>query len=135
AAGEAEEGRRDQQTRRGPERERKGAGPARGVGLDDEPRDLRAQREVEVRQREDEEHDEEHEERVEAGGVAAEEDVLEAEAPEPEEIGEEADDRREHERQEEEQQDDDRDERRQAVRRTARTAATAEPGQVHARPV
>src|SRR5207248_7546382 len=59
AAGEAEEERRDEQERREAERERERAGAALRLRVDDEARDLRPEREVEVREGEDEEHDEE----------------------------------------------------------------------------
>ena len=135
AAGEPEEEGRDKQERHEPEGQRERPGGPRRIGVDHEPRHVGPEREVEIREGEEEEDEQEDDERPEPGGVAAQEDILEAEAPEPEEIGEEPDDRTEEQGYQEQREDDDRDERRHPVPRAPRRAGPAESRNVDAGPV
>ena len=114
-------------------RERGAAGP---LGIDDDARHLRPQREVEVRHCEDEEDEKERDERPEPRRVTAQVDVLEPEAAEPEEIGEERDERAEDDRDEkdEDEDDDDRDAPPRGRSRNA-SAATTELTDVEVLPV
>src|SRR2546430_2674294 len=95
---------------------------------------LRPQREIQVRKREDEEQPGEREERPEPRGVPAEIHVLETEAAEPEEIGEEADHRTDKERDDQKNDEHERDEDR-SPRGTGHARPATESGEVDVRPV
>ena len=87
---ESEEERGDEQEPHEPKGHRQRPSPA-ALGVDHDPRHLRPECEVHVRQGEDEEDRSEHRECVEPRGKTPQVDRLEAEATEPEEVGEETD--------------------------------------------
>ena len=133
AAGDPEEERRNEQEPHDAQGRRQSSA-ATAVGLDDDAWDLRSKREVQVRERENEEDAREGEERPERGGEAAQVHVLEPEASEPKQIGEEADERAGEQREEEQKNDDDRDDDHPPGR-AAHSAAATEAREVEVRPI
>src|SRR2546423_944592 len=112
------------------------AGRARAsLAVDDDARHLRPQREVQIRKRENEEDRAKGDERPEPRRVAAQVDVLEAEAAEPEQIREETDERAEEQRNEKKDDDDRGDDDRPPRRTRDAAAAPTEPRQVDVRPI
>jgi len=106
ATSEPEKERGDQEEPHEPEGRRQRATPS-ALGLDDDARHLRTEREVHVRQSQDEEARSEHGECVEPGRETPQVDRLETEATEPEEICEETDEGADQDRDEKDEKDDD----------------------------
>src|SRR5207245_3907248 len=133
-ARDPEEERRDEKEPHEPEGHRQRPAPA-ALGVDDDSRHLRSEREVHVRQGEDEECRSEHREGVEPGGKAPQVHRLEAEATEPEEVGEETDEWPDQDRDEKKDKDDDREDDHPARGSRYAVAAPAETREVDIRPV
>ena len=106
ATREAEKERGNQQEPHEPEGRRKRSA-ASALGLDDHARHLRTEGEVHVRQRQNKEDRAEDGERIKGRGETPQVDGLEAEATEPEEICEEADEGADQDRDEKDEEDDD----------------------------